>query len=231
VAFEAVDGVHEVEVQPVEADLETLRSGGSRPSGRLPSGVHYVDLDSLDNESLRNYLAPLRPDEPVVFDLRGYPQAEPWFIGHLTDVPVRSAQMQFPISSWPDQQNIRFQNVGWSIGPRAPRLIHTAFLTDDRAISYSETILAIIKNYRLSTIVGTPTAGTNGNVNAFRLPGGRRMLWTGMRVLSHEGARHDGEGVQPDVVAEPTLDGVRSGRDEVLETAIALLTESSPRAL
>jgi C-terminal processing protease CtpA/Prc len=52
------------------------------------------------------------------------------------------------------------------------------FLTDGRAISYAETVMGIVERYKLGAIVGGPTAGTNGNVNPFRLPGGYRVSWT-----------------------------------------------------
>jgi hypothetical protein len=60
-----------------------------------------------------------------------------------------------------------------------------AFLTDGRRISYGETFLAIIEHYKLAALVGSPTAGTNGNINPFTLPGGYRVVWTGMKVLKH----------------------------------------------
>jgi len=63
------------------------------------------------------------------------------------------------------------------------------FLTNGRAISYSETIMAIVEQYRLGEIVGGPTAGTNGNTNSFPVPGGYQITWTGMKVLKHDGSQ------------------------------------------
>ena len=33
--------------------------------------------------------------------------------------------------------------------------------------------------YRRLFFVGGPSAGTNGNINPFTLPGGYRIIWTG----------------------------------------------------
>ena len=72
-------------------------------------------------------------------------------------------------------------------------------------------------------IVGSTTAGTNGNVAVFELPSGLRISFTAMRVTRHDGhTPHPLVGVRPDVPVEPTIAGLRAGRDEVLEQGLAL---------
>src|ERR1019366_842043 len=65
-------------------------------------------------------------------------------------------------------------------------------------------------------IVGGPTAGTNGNVNPFKLPGGFTLTWTGMKVLKHDGSQHHGIGIRPTVPVSRTRKGVAEGKDEIL---------------
>ena len=101
---------------------------------------------------------------------------------------------------------------------------NVAFVTDGRAISAAETFLGIIEHYKLAEIVGGPTAGTNGNVNPFVLPGGYHVSWTGMRVLKHDGSQHHGVGIQPTVPVSRTIAGIAAGRDELLERAVAVVT-------
>lgn len=78
-----------------------------------------------------------------------------------------------------------------------------------------------MQDHALGAIVGAATAGTNGNVATFDVPSGLQVRFTGMRVT-----RHDGKtpfhliGVQPTVPVEPTLAGIKAGRDEVLERAL-----------
>jgi len=50
---------------------------------------------------------------------------------------------------------------------------------------------------KLAEIVGSPTAGANGNVSPFSVPGGITISWTGMRVLKHDGRQHHTIGVTP----------------------------------
>jgi C-terminal processing protease CtpA/Prc len=102
------------------------------------------------------------------------------------------------------------------------------FLTDSRAISYAESILGLVEGYGLADIVGQPTAGTNGNVNPFTLPGGFTIYWTGMQVVKLDGSRHHLIGIRPTVPVERSIEGVRSGRDEYLEKALEIITDASP---
>src|SRR5262249_45156476 len=118
-----------------------------------------------------------------------------------------------------------WQDFGWDLKPAAPKLAgKIVFLTDGRAISYAESVMGYIGDRHLGTIVGGTTAGTNGNVASFALPGGFTIVFTGMRVTGHDGrAVHHLVGIKPDVPAERTVAGLRAGKDEVLARALSLI--------
>ena len=161
-----------------------------------------------------------------MFDLRGYPSFQfTRAIAHLIDETVTSAQWHVPFVYHPDRRDMQFNFSNWPVRPKEPRFTkNVAFVTDGRAISAAETFLGIIEHYNLAEIVGGPTAGTNGNVNPFVLPGGYHVSWTGMRVLKHDGSQHHGVGIQPTVPVSRTIAGIASGRDELLERAVAVVT-------
>jgi C-terminal processing protease CtpA/Prc len=193
----------------------------------LKPGVMYVDIDRVTEEEFRAAVPKLAKATGIVFDLRGYPR---WSgmtpISHLTGKPVRSGRWHIPVVLRPDHDNMQFTFSDWSLPPLSPRFnARVAFVTDGRAISAAETFLGIIEKHNLAEIVGTPTAGTNGNINPFTVPGGYRIIWTGMKVLKQDGSRHHGVGILPTVPAARTLRGVAEGRDEQLERAVTLVTE------
>jgi C-terminal processing protease CtpA/Prc len=193
----------------------------------LKPGIFYVDVSRIEAEDLKAALDRLAGARGIVFDLRGYPtDGSLAAIAHLTDQPVSTARWNVPVVTHPDRQGWQWDISSWSIQPQAPRFrAKAAFLTDGRAISYAETYMGIVENYHLAEIVGGPTAGTNGNVNPFVLPGGYRLTWTGMKVLKHDGSQHHGVGIQPTVPASRTLKGVAAGRDELLEKGIAVVSQ------
>ena len=60
-------------------------------------------------------------------------------------------------------------------------------------------------------------------------PGGFNVGFTGMRVTRHDGrSPHHLVGVKPDVAVAPTLEGLRAGRDEVLERGLAIVRAPAP---
>ena len=143
----------------------------------------------------------------------------------------------FAFSQLGCQQGLKFWKVccnrlrvtddfsNWKVAPQSPRFrAKVAFVTDGRAISYAETYLGIVEHYKLGEIVGSATAGTNGNINPFSLPGGYGVVWTGMKVLKHDGSHHHGVGIQPTVAVARTIAGVAEGKDEVLERAIDVVS-------
>jgi C-terminal processing protease CtpA/Prc len=191
----------------------------------LKPGIFYLNLDHINDQDFGNELLKLESARGIIFDLRGYPKVTPLVISHLIDSPVTSARWNVPIVSYPDRKQTSFQFSNWPVQPIAPRLkAKIAFITDGRAISYAETFMGIIERYKLGEIVGEPTAGTNGNINPITLPGGYSVVWTGMKVLKHDGSQHHGIGIKPTVPVSRTLRGVAEGRDEFLERAIELVS-------
>ena len=190
----------------------------------LEPGIFYVDLSRVTDAGFDHVLPLLTAARGVIFDLRGYPNLGTGFLAHLIDVPVQSARWNVPIITRPDHVFDDYDTSGrWNIQPQAPRIRgKLIFLTDGRAISYAESIMGIIEAYKIAVIIGEPTAGTNGNINPLDLPGGYRVIWTGMRVLKHDGSQHHGVGIRPTVSVVPTLRGIREKRDEQLEAAIRI---------
>ena len=195
----------------------------------LRPGVFYMDFDRVTDDDVRAALPSLEKAKGIVFDMRGYPRQMNTVavLALLTDSTIRSAHFEVPIVTQPDHAHFEFIDGGWEIPPGHPRLrANVAFLTAGSAISYAESTMGVVEENHLGAIVGETTAGTNGNINPFTLPGGYVVTWTGMRVTKRDGSPHHGVGIRPTVPVTPTLRGVREGRDEVLERAIQIVSAS-----
>jgi hypothetical protein len=164
-------------------------------------GIFYLDVDRINDSDFRGVLDRLASARGIIFDFRGYPtNLSTIFYQHIATQPLRTAFFNVPLVTWPDRVGVRFEEGGWSVPPLTPRFqARVAFITDGRAISKAETYMGIVEHYRLGEIVGEATAGTNGNVNSFRLPGNYFVGWTGMQVVKHDGSRHHGVGIRPTV--------------------------------
>ena len=72
-------------------------------------------------------------------------------------------------------------------------------------------------------VVGSTTAGADGNVSSIVLPGNISTIITGLGVYYPDGRETQRVGIVPDVEVKPTIQGIKEGRDEVLEKAVQLI--------
>ncbi|MGZ3847331.1 MAG: S41 family peptidase [Flavisolibacter sp.] len=78
------------------------------------------------------------------------------------------------------------------------------------------------------TVIGSTTAGADGNVtNFFFLPGGLFTRFTGIGVLYPNGQETQRVGIIPDVEVKRTVRGIKEGRDELVEKAIDLINNGT----
>ena len=193
---------------------------------KLTPDVWYVDLSSTRTAELSKAIDTLAAAKGVVFDVRGYPtDAGLWLLRHLIDAQEKDRWMHVAKIIGPFGRSAGWQDLGWDLAPVPPKLSGTiVFLTDGRAISYAESVMGYVHDRHLAKIVGSTTAGTNGDIATFTVPGGFGFVFTGLRVTGHDGrAVHHLVGVKPDVVVTPTIAGLRAGKDEVLERALSLI--------
>lgn len=211
----------------VNSEYRALRKNKKAYEG-IDDSIFYLNLDVIEMSKIHELLPRLEKCNAIICDLRGYPNSNhEWLLHLLSQDDTTKAWMQSPLIIYPDQENpIQYEQYDWIefMKARQPYLgdKRIVFIVNGQAISYAESFLAYVEGYNLATIVGQPTAGTNGNVNTFRLSGGYKISFTGMKVLKHDGTQHHGIGILPDVYVTKTIGGVKEGRDEFLEKAIEI---------
>ncbi len=211
----------------LELESGTILPAHTHDTIREPAeGIIYVDLVAIDEGQLQEVLPRLAEARGVVFDIRGYP-GEPAqrILSHLLEQDDDWEDwMRVLVARAPGGDLVEAASFGWTRPADTPHIeAPVAFLTNANAISYPESILGLVKYHGLGTIVGSNTAGSNGNILFLNLPGNFRVSYTGMRVIGPDGEPFQGQGIKPDVEVHPTADGLREGQDEVLERALEVL--------
>ena len=74
-----------------------------------------------------------------------------------------------------------------------------------------------------NVVIGSTTAGADGNISEIHLPGNISSYISGIGVYYPDGRETQRVGIVPDVEVKPTIEGIKSGRDEVLEKAIEII--------
>jgi len=96
-------------------------------------------------------------------------------------------------------------------------------LVDDRTQSQSELITMILQASGPAIVVGSQTAGCDGDLINLPVPGGYNLSFSGRHVAYPDGTASQKLGVKRNVKIQYTTAGIAAGRDEILETALRLI--------
>jgi hypothetical protein len=77
------------------------------------------------------------------------------------------------------------------------------------------------------TVIGSTTAAADGSVTGIVFPGNLSTVITGVGVYYPDGSETQRVGVKIDIPVKPTIQGIREGRDELLEKAIEIIERGS----
>lgn len=213
--------------------LPRMQPAPARPVGesyRIMAGnVGYVDLRRLTVTEVDAMFDALKGTTAIVFDMRGYPNGTAWAIAARLNTKAAKVGAHFRrvqvsgVSTFEEAASGFFFEQPLPAGSQPAYTGKTVVLIDDRAISQAEHTCLFFEAATDVTFIGTPTAGANGDVTNFFVPGGFRVGFSGHDVRHADGRQLQRVGIQPHVRVAPTIAGIRAGRDEVLERAIAHL--------
>ena len=96
-------------------------------------------------------------------------------------------------------------------------------LMDEESQSQSEFAIMALRQAPNAIVVGSPSAGADGNVVKVSLPGEVIFSMTGLGVYTPEGEQTQRCGLKPDIECWQTVEGIKAGKDELLEEAIKLI--------
>jgi C-terminal processing protease CtpA/Prc len=202
----------------------------NEPSYRhLDPAIGYVDLTRLTPQDVDRMVDTLQQTTAIIFDMRGYPRGVFAPLGaRMNRVGAQYAAtfLRPVLSAGTAGMSFTFQQ---RIPPtaRPPYQGKTVMLIDERAISQSEHTGLFLEAASGITFIGSATAGANGDVTRFVLPGGVTVGFTGHDVRHSDGRQLQKVGLTPHVEVSPTIRGIREGKDEVLERALRFVREGS----
>jgi hypothetical protein len=157
----------------------------------------------------------------LVIDIRNYPSEFVVFAlgGHLVSSAVPFARFTAGDATNP---GAFLWSATVSQTPRTPRFTGSVvILVDEVSQSQAEYTAMAFRVAPGALVVGSTTAGADGNVSRIPLPGNVEGMISGIGVFYPNGGATQRIGIVPDLVVRPTVAGLRAGRDEVLEAGVS----------
>lgn len=227
-----LDRVKEVKLPRKFEDFTTLyhRERSGDIIKLLPGNIGYADLDRLTLGMIDEMLERFKNTQAIIFDMRGYPRDAFWAL------PQRLAEKQNVPAALIETPLLGQISAGESsessiqmIQPKPPgKWIYkgkTVMLIDERSVSQSEHTGLFLRAANGTTFIGSRTAGANGEITTFSVPGGIGIGFSGQSVRFPDGRQLQRIGLVPDVEVKPTITGIQVGRDEVVEEAVRQLRQ------
>ncbi|HEY3940475.1 MAG TPA: hypothetical protein VGL97_23810 [Bryobacteraceae bacterium] len=205
----------------------------------LPGNIGYADLNRLKRSEVDGMFEKFRKTTAIIFDMRGQPLEDTVdeIAPRLTeqrDVPATI--VTGPLTLKPDLQqgDLATQSASYFFVETLPNSEKwkykgkTVMLIDERTVSTAEHAglfleVADKEVADKTSFIGTPSAGADGVITDFVIPGGVTISFSGQDVRHANGGKLQRLGLQPAVLASATTEGIRKGKDEVLDKAVAFL--------
>ena len=187
----------------------------------LADDIAYIKLSSIKSADIPGYMERAARTRGLIVDIRNYPsEFVPFALGqYVVDRPTAFARFTIGDLNNPG-------GFGWSpetgLRPHAaPYPGKVMILVDEVSQSQSEYTAMALRAGPRAKVVGSTTAGADGNLSRIPLPGGLHSAISGIGVFYPDKRPTQRIGIVPDIDVKPTIEGIRAGRDEVLDAAIA----------
>lgn len=193
----------------------------------LPSNIGYAHMGELTLDTLSHFFAAIKSTEALILDFRHYPKFEVLFeflsYFYPENAPFalfKSQCIQQPGYYYWDTslKNYAFEK------PKG--MLYTqplVLLVDVNTLSLGEYFVMALQKLDNVTTIGSQTAGEDGNQVGLVLPGNITTFFSSLGIYYPDGSNTQRSGVRIDIYKKPTVEGVISGKDEVLNAALKYL--------
>lgn len=178
-----------------------------------------VNMGILKPEEVEMMFRELWDTDAIIFDIRNYPLGTLWtIVNYLFEHPLHIANFTVPDITYPGRLTWHEETIGK--GTSKPYKGRVIILFDERTQSQAEYTCMGLEQFPGSVKIGSTTAAADGNVAIIYLPGRIVTYATFLGTFYPDYRATQRIGIIPDIEILPTIEGIRNGRDEVLEAAL-----------
>lgn len=186
--------------------------------------IAYINNGSLKREYLPEIWKEMENTKGLIIDIRNYPSDFPIYDLSNYLMPKSIPFVKFTNGSIESPGLFTFTK-SLNAGKKNKRYYKGKVVILINEISQSSAEFHTMA-YRVnpnSTVIGSTTAGADGNVSQFSLPGGISTMISGIGVYYPDGKETQRIGIVPDIEIKPTIQGITKGQDELINKAIEII--------
>jgi len=193
----------------------------------LTPQIGYIFSGRYKNKDLNDIKMKFAQTKGIIVDLRCYPsdEMENTFGNYIK--PFSSAFVKFSKAS-PGYPGLfvysqAIKNGEKSIDNYKGKVV---IIVNEYSQSNAEFVTMAFQSNPVVTVIGSTTAGADGNISGITLPGDISTSISGLGVFYPDGTNAQRKGVKIDYIVKPSIRGITAGRDELLEKAKYLINGS-----
>lgn len=190
----------------------------------LDNNIGYVNIGNLENKDIDEMYEKIKNTKAIIFDIRNYPNGT--LLNLMNKISAKPQSHAFYTI-----QNMEYPGkfIGKKISPigkknKNPYSGKIIILVNEKTQSQSESIVMALQTLESSTTIGSQTAGANGDVSIIPMVFDGMETWiSGIGFYYPDKSEIQRKGVKIHIEVKPTIEGIRNGKDEVLEKAIQFI--------
>ncbi|WP_373331079.1 S41 family peptidase [Salmonirosea aquatica] len=191
----------------------------------LENNIGYVTLKTIKEQDIPVIKDSLNNTKGIIMDIRNYPSTfVPFSLGTYF-ISKATPFVKFTGGNVNNPGEFSFSPpvVIPKENPAETYKGKLVVLVNEQTQSQAEYTAMAFRAGDNTTIMGSTTAGADGNVSNLVLPGGLGTMISGLGVYYPDGTETQRVGIIPDIEVKPTIEGIKSGKDELLERAIEFI--------
>ena len=193
----------------------------------LTDDIGYIDLEYITLKDVKEIPNTLFDTKGIIIDIRNYPNES--VFRELAQI-FSDELNPFVKFTLPNLENIgEFIFMKNAINNSRSNYKYKGkivVLVNEKTQSNAEFTVMALQATGKVTVIGSQTAGADGNISYLDLPGGFRTSFTGLGVYYPNGEETQRIGISIDHIIKPTINGLKNRKDEVLEKAIELIKQN-----
>ncbi len=209
----------------VKAEIEDVKKHKQKVIRKAYSDdIIYINLDYIFDDNFEKNFSNINQYKNLILDLRCYPREKVFF--SLTNY-LLSQKQDFFLTSYSDvsKPGVIRLHQGYKIGNnKASAYKGNVFvLVNEHTQSMAEFLVMALQTASNVTVIGSQTAGSDGNVTKFSFPGKIRSIFTGIGVYYPDTTQTQRKGVKLTYEVNQTIRGIQNQKDEILDFTINLI--------